>query len=351
MSISVQHLHKHFNGFKAVNDVSFSVEDGEFVSLLGPSGSGKSTILRCVAGLEIPSSGQIMINSEDVTHIPVEERNVGFVFQHYALFKHMTVFENIAFGLKVRKIPRKERDEKVKQLLELVGLTGFEGRMPSQLSGGQRQRVALARALAPEPKLLLLDEPFGALDTRLRKVLRSWLKKLHDRVGLTTLLVTHDQDEAFELSDRILVIHQGAIQQDASAKTIFNEPATDFVATFVGETNRVEGMVRHGLVEWGPFKFIPLTNLKERTKATVLFRPIDVYVSSQKEKEDEVPGTIQSTRFLGALEELHIKLNDGDFILIAQIPKGVAHESGFGVGKKVYVKVTSFHVFGKIRVN
>lgn len=349
MSIEVKNLQKRFNGFVAVKDVSFSVADGEFATLLGPSGSGKSTILRCVAGLEIPNGGQIIVNGEDVTNISVQERKVGFVFQHYALFKHMTVLENIAFGLRVRKIPKKERLEKTRQLLDMVGLSGFEKRLPSQLSGGQRQRVALARALAPEPNLLLLDEPFGALDTRLRKVLRTWLKKLHDRVGLTTLLVTHDQDEAFELSDRILVVHQGSIEQDASAKKIFNEPATDFVATFVGETNRVQGIVRHGLVEWGPFKFRPSPNLKEGTKATVLFRPIDVYVSSHQ-GVDEVAGVIHASRFLGALEELHIQIG-ADIALVAQMPKGVAHESGFIAGKKVYVKITSFHAFGKIRVN
>lgn len=349
MSIKVKNLEKRFNGHVAVKKVSFSVEDGEFATLLGPSGSGKSTILRCVAGLEIPQDGQIIIDGEDVTRIPVEERKVGFVFQHYALFKHMTVLDNIAFGLRVRKVPRKERLEKSRELMDLVGLSGFEKRMPSQLSGGQRQRVALARALAPEPKLLLLDEPFGALDTRLRKSLRSWLRKLHDRVGLTTLLVTHDQDEAFEVSDRILVVHQGSIEQDATAKEIFNEPATDFVATFVGETNRVEGLVRHGVVEWGPFKFLPSPNLKEATKATVLFRPIDVYVSSHQEK-DGISGIIRATRFLGSLEEIQINL-EGDLSILAQMPKGVALESGFVVGKRVFVKVTSYHIFGKIRVN
>jgi sulfate transport system ATP-binding protein len=349
VSIEVKNLTKKFNDFTAVKNVSFSVADGEFVTLLGPSGSGKSTILRCVAGLEIPQGGQVLMGGENVTHIPVEERQVGFVFQHYALFKHMNVFENISFGLRVKKTPRKERLEKVRQLIDLVGLKGFEKRMPYQLSGGQRQRVALARALAPEPKLILLDEPFGALDTRLRKGLRTWLRGLHDKVGLTTLLVTHDQDEAFELSDRILVVNHGAIEQDDSAEMIFNKPETDFVATFVGETNRVEGMVRHGIVPWGPFKFLPSPNLKEGTKATVLFRPIDVYVSSTQEGND-CPGVIQSTRFLGSLEELQIKF-DGNLTVTAQVPKGVVLQSGFVPGKQVYVKITAFHAFGKIRVN
>ena len=343
MSILVEKLQKKFNGFTAVKDVSFHVEDGAFVTLLGPSGSGKSTVLRCLAGLEIPNTGKIVIDEEDVTHIPVQDRKVGFVFQHYALFRHMNVIDNIAFGLRVRGKNRSERYEKANQLIKLVGLVGFEKRMPSQLSGGQRQRVALARALAPEPKLLLLDEPFGALDTRLRKGLRAWLRKLHDHIGLTTLLVTHDQDEAFEVSDRIIVMNNGKIEQDAPPKNIFNQPATEFVAAFVGETNRIEGIVQDGIVEWGPFKFSAAKNLANGTKARILFRPIDVYVSS-KEESSAVTGTIQVTRFYGALEELKIILRGGSSIT-AQVPKGVALESGFAVGKRVFVNVTSYHVF------
>ncbi len=345
MSILVGKLKKSFNGFMAVKDVSFHVEDGSFVTLLGPSGSGKSTILRCLAGLEIPDSGKIVINDEDVTHVSVQDRRVGFVFQHYALFKHMNVIDNISFGLRVRGKNKSERYQKAKQLLNLVGLKGCEKRMPFQLSGGQRQRVALARALAPEPKLLLLDEPFGALDARLRKGLRAWLRKLHDHIGLTTLLVTHDQDEAFEVSDRIIVVNNGEIEQDAAPKTIFNQPATEFVASFVGETNRVDGMVNQGNVEWGPFKFPAPSHLSNGTKACVLFRPIDVYVSS-KQEAGEFPGIIQTTRFFGALEELKIILQ-GTYFVIAHVPKGVALQSDFKVGKRVFVNITSAHVFGQ----
>jgi len=348
MSIQVVQLQKRFNGFVAVKNISFTVNDGEFITLLGPSGSGKSTLLRCVAGLENPTAGKILMDDEDVTHIPVQDREVGFVFQHYALFRHMNVLDNIAFGLKVRGMERKERLEKAKGLLDLVGLNGYEKRMPHQLSGGQRQRVALARALAPEPKVLLLDEPFGALDTRLRKGLRSWLKELHNQIGLTTLLVTHDQDEAFELSDRVLVINQGEVEQDAEPKKLFNEPATEFVASFVGETNKIEGIMHQDKVTWGPFEFkhsrFP-AHERPGQKATVVFRPIDVYVSSKRETA-EVPGVIVSTQFLGSLEELKIQVQEGLFVN-AQLPKGVATQSDFKKGKQVFVGITAFHIFTK----
>jgi len=342
MSIQVKKLKKIFNGFTAVDDVSLIVDDGEFVTLLGPSGSGKSTVLRCIAGLEAPDNGSIEINNEDVTRVPVQERRVGFVFQHYALFRHMTLLENVAFGLNVRGVGKKERNEKARDLLQLVGLTGLEKRMPSQLSGGQRQRVALARALAPQPGLLLLDEPFGALDARLRKELRVWLRELHDRINLTTLLVTHDQDEAFELSDRVLVVNKGRIEQEAEPQKIFDEPASEFVATFVGETNRVEGTVQEGSVAWGPMRF-KAVHLKEGTKASVLFRPNDVYVTSHREKGGW-PGIIRSIQFLGATESLEIEI-EKDLNLTAHIPKGVAALSGFTVGEQVYVMVPMAHVF------
>jgi sulfate transport system ATP-binding protein len=342
MSIKVEKLRKRFNGFMAVDDVTLSVADGEFVTLLGPSGSGKSTVLRCIAGLEAPNDGLIEVNGEDVTRVPVQERKVGFVFQHYALFRHMSVLDNVAFGLKVRGIRKKPREEKAKELLELVGLHGLGQRMPSQLSGGQRQRVALARALAPEPELLLLDEPFGALDTRLRKELRSWLRDLHDRIKLTTLLVTHDQDEAFELSDRVLVMNKGKIEQDATPQAIFDKPATEFVATFVGETNRVQAVVKNGQVTWGPLNF-GAYHVEDGSKATVLFRPNDVYVTSQP-GEANTPGVIGNIQFLGATESLEIQL-DKNHSINAHVPKGVAEQSGFVEGKKVYVSVTRSHVF------
>lgn len=342
MSIRVEGLRKRFNGFTAVNDVSFSVADGEFVTLLGPSGSGKSTILRLIAGLEVPDSGIIAVNGDDVTGIPIQERRVGFVFQHYALFRHMTLLENIAFGLRVRGVRRRERGERARELLSLVGLSGLEKRMPSQLSGGQRQRVALARALAPEPGLLLLDEPFGALDARLRKELRGWLKKLHDRIRLTTLLVTHDQDEALELSDRVLVMNKGKIEQDAPPQNVFDEPASAFVAAFIGESNHAEGIVGEGVVAWGPFRFKAI-HLPRGRQARILFRPGDVYVTAFREKGGW-PGRIRSIQFLGATESLEIEMEEG-IALTAHIPRGVAEQSAFDIGKTVYVMITKSHAF------
>jgi sulfate transport system ATP-binding protein len=342
MSIRVENLEKRFNGFHAVSNVSFRVGGGEFVTLLGPSGSGKSTMLRCIAGLEEADSGLIEINGQDVTHVPVQERRIGFVFQHYALFRHMTILDNVAFGLRVQGVGKAARHEKARALLNLVGLSGMEHRRPSQLSGGQRQRVALARALAPEPKLLLLDEPFGALDARLRKELRAWLRELHNRIKLTSLLVTHDQDEAFELSDRVLVVNEGKIEQEAHPQEIFDRPATAFVASFVGETNHVEGVVDEGTVAWGPFRFKAI-HLKQGAPARVLFRPNDVYVTSRRE-HGGWPGVIQSIQFLGANVAFAIRLEDGS-LLNAILPKGVSDQGGFEAGMTVYTHITQAHVF------
>lgn len=342
MSIRVQNLKKRFNGYAAVEGADFSVADGEFVTLLGPSGSGKSTILRCIAGLESPDAGSVEINGESVTHVPVQRRKVGFVFQHYALFRHMTILENVAFGLRVRGVAREIRESKAQEMLALVGMSGLERRMPSQLSGGQRQRVALARALAPEPGLLLLDEPFGALDARLRKELRAWLRQLHERIRLTSLMVTHDQDEALEVSDRIIVVNKGRIEQDAPPQDIFNEPATEFVARFVGESNRAEGVVANGMAAWGPFR-IPASHLKHGSGARILFRPTDVYVASQS-GDGGFQGTILAVQFLGTSKTLEIEMEDGTR-LQAQVPSGVAEQSGFAVGKRVYVLITRAHTF------
>lgn len=342
MKIQIEHLSKTFNNFAAVSDVSFTVNDGEFVTLLGPSGSGKSTVLRLIAGLELPDTGIIEVNGEDVTRVSVQKRKVGFVFQHYALFRHMNLLDNIAFGLRVRGVAKRERHTKARELLKLVGLSGFETRMPNQLSGGQRQRVALARALAPEPGLLLLDEPFGALDTRMRKELRSWLKKLHDRIKLTTLLVTHDQDEAMELSDKVLVMNRGRIEQNAVPQAIFDKPATEFVATFVGETNRVDGIIKNGIACWGPLKFGEY-HIPNGSSVRILFRPNDVYVTSQPGEAD-VPGVISSLQFLGTTVALEIKLED-DKVLTAHVPKGVSEQSGFVKGKAIFVTVTNSNIF------
>jgi sulfate transport system ATP-binding protein len=236
MSIEVQHVSKRFGAFDALKDISFSVPAGQLVALLGPSGGGKTTMLRIIAGLEAPDAGTVLLEGEDATDQSARQRGVGFVFQHYALFRHMTVFENIAFGLRVR--PRRVRpskadiDRKVRELLGLVQLDFLADRLPSQLSGGQRQRVALARALAVEPKVLLLDEPFGALDTNVRRELREWLRRLHDEIHLTSVFVTHDQEEALDLADRVVIINRGIIEQDGTAGEVLRSPATDFVKDF-----------------------------------------------------------------------------------------------------------------------
>jgi sulfate/thiosulfate transport system ATP-binding protein len=239
MSILVRNVSKSFGDFAALDDVSLEVEGGSLTALLGPSGSGKSTLLRIIAGLEAPDRGEILISGEDATALRPQKRNVGFVFQHYAAFKHMTVRDNVAFGLKVRKRPRAEIERRVDELLELVQLGPFGHRYPAQLSGGQRQRMALARALAPEPQVLLLDEPFGALDARVRTELREWLRRLHEEVHVTTIFVTHDQAEAMDVANKIAVMNHARIEQVGTPTELYDEPATEFVMSFVGEVNRL----------------------------------------------------------------------------------------------------------------
>jgi sulfate transport system ATP-binding protein len=245
MSIEIKGVGKRFGDFVALDDVSLEVESGSLTALLGPSGSGKSTLLRIVAGLETPDSGSVSLDGEDVTGRPPQSRGVGFVFQHYAAFKHMTVRKNVAFGLEIRRRPKGEIAERVDELLHLVQLHGLADRYPAQLSGGQRQRMALARALAVEPSVLLLDEPFGALDARVRKELRRWLRRLHDEQHVTTVIVTHDQEEAMDVADRIALMHEGRIEQIGEPRELYDEPATDFVMTFFGPVVQTpEGPVR-----------------------------------------------------------------------------------------------------------
>jgi sulfate transport system ATP-binding protein len=266
MAIEARNITKRFGDYLALDDVSVHVPDGSLTALLGPSGSGKSTLLRVIAGLEKPDSGTVLIGREEVTNTPARKRGVGFVFQHYAAFKHMTVSGNVAFGLTVRKRPKDERKAKVKELLDLVGLGHLGDRYPSQLSGGQRQRMALARALAVEPQVLLLDEPFGALDARVREELRRWLRRLHDDVHVTTIFVTHDQEEAMEISEQIVVVNEGRIEQSATPGEIYDHPASQFVMGFVGPVTRVGGsLVR-------PHDIQILTERGEATQQAVVTR-------------------------------------------------------------------------------
>lgn len=237
MEIGVQNVSKQFGSFKALDQINLEIKPGSLVSLLGPSGSGKSTLLRTIAGLETPDTGKIWISGRDATNASVQDRHIGFVFQHYALFKHLTIRENVAFGLNLRKAKQSHIKARVDELLELVQLSGLGNRYPSQLSGGQRQRVALARALAVEPQVMLLDEPFGALDAKVRKDLRAWLRRLHEEVGITTVLVTHDQEEAMEVSSEIVVMNHGRIEQIGKPAEIYDHPATAFVMSFIGPVN------------------------------------------------------------------------------------------------------------------
>lgn len=345
MSIEISRLSKTFpNGFKAVDDVSFSVQTGSLVALLGPSGSGKSTLLRMIAGLEIPDEGgEILLTGEETRSVSARERNVGFVFQHYALFKHMTVWANIAFGLRMRKVPKGRIRERVAELVQLVQLEGLEGRYPSQLSGGQRQRVAVARALAPEPKVLLLDEPFGALDAKVREELQEWIVRLHDESHVTTLFVTHDQHEAMEIASNIGVMNRGRIEQQGTPLEIFDHPATEFVAQFVGETNFVEAAVcEPDLVCWGPLKF-SVAGYPVGARVRIYFRPNDVYVTSAPETL-QVRARIVKTRFQGPIIELDLDIGQGRRIL-AHLPKGLSLASGFAEGCEVFAGITAFHTF------
>src|SRR6188472_1529928 len=245
MAIRVEGLSKRFGDFQALREVTLDIPDGELTALLGPSGSGKSTLLRIIAGLETPDEGSVWLGDQDVTRVPPQKRGIGFVFQHYAPFKHMTVRDNVAFGLTIRKRPKAEIKARVKELLHLVQIEQFADRYPAQLSGGQRQRMALARALAVEPEVLLLDEPFGALDARVRKELRVWLRRLHDETHVTTVFVTHDQEEAMDVADHIVVMDKGRIEQEGGPRELYEHPANEFVMSFIGPVNRLgEAYVR-----------------------------------------------------------------------------------------------------------
>ncbi len=274
--ISVSHVTKRYGDFAALDDVSLDVADGSLTALLGPSGSGKSTLLRVIAGLEQPDSGEVEVGGEPATHLPVRKRDIGFVFQHYAAFKHMTVRDNVAFGLTIRKRPKQEIAARVDELLELVGLVGYHERYPSQLSGGQRQRMALARALAVQPRVLLLDEPFGALDANVRADLRAWLRKLHDEVHVTTIIVTHDQEEAMEVADDLVVLRAGKVEQRGHPKEVYEAPANDFVMGFLGPVARLGGRLLrpHDLVLHDE----PTDGAEEAMVARVLYLGFEVRV-------------------------------------------------------------------------
>ena len=325
MGIIIEEVSKQFGNFQAVNQVSLTIESGTLIALLGPSGSGKSTLLRLISGLETPDQGKIWLTGEDATHQNVQDRNIGFVFQHYALFKHLTVRKNIAFALELRKTPAKQVKARVDELLELVQLHGLGDRYPSQLSGGQRQRVALARALAVEPKVLLLDEPFGALDAKVRKDLRVWLRRLHDEVHVTTVFVTHDQEEAMEVADEIVIMNKGKVEQVGSPAQIYDHPASAFVMSFIGPVNVLPST--SGIFQANGF---------DSPHPEVFLRPQDILVDTQP-TEASVSARVNRIIHLGWEIQAELMLDDGQ-VVMAHLTRDRFDQLNLEPQQRVFVK-------------
>jgi sulfate transport system ATP-binding protein len=349
MSIEVRGVTKTFGAFTAVNDVSLRVPDGELVALLGPSGSGKTSLLRIIAGLERPDRGQVLFEGQDATRRDAKDRRVGFVFQHYALFRHMTVFENVAFGLRVR--PRRTRPpetalrDKVTSLLQMVQLDWLSDRLPSQLSGGQRQRVALARALAVEPRVLLLDEPFGSLDAKVRQELRRWLRRLHDEIRLTSVFVTHDQEEALEVADRVVVMNEGRVEQVGSPEQIFDRPASPFVIRFMGNVNVFHGRVQNGKAQLGPLAFdCPEHPEAEERPAAGFTRPYDLDVERAEEHGGGLWATLRRVTPAGAVVRLELLGADGALLQV-EVPRDRHEALRPQLGERLYLRPRHVRVF------
>jgi sulfate/thiosulfate transport system ATP-binding protein len=348
MSIAVRQVWKTFGRFVALADVSLSVGQGELLALLGPSGSGKTTLLRVIAGLEAADSGSVLFDGHDATGQSARERAVGFVFQHYALFRHMTVFENVAFGLRVR--PRARRPvaadiaRRVRALLALVQLDYLGHRYPWQLSGGQRQRVALARALAVEPRVLLLDEPFGALDAKVRHELRRWLRRLHAEINFTSVFVTHDQEEALELANRVVILNEGRIEQDAAPDDVVDHPATPFVAEFIGDVNIFRGRVQHGQALLGPLAFpYPEHSNTEAQSAVGYMRPHELRLTRENDG-DSISATIAHVRAAGALVKLEVTDSGGNSLHV-EMGRTEYETLAVPIGERVYLKPRRVRVF------
>ncbi|MET3377805.1 MULTISPECIES: sulfate/molybdate ABC transporter ATP-binding protein [Variovorax] len=357
MSIEIRNISKQFGDFRALRDVNLDVESGELVALLGPSGCGKTTLLRIIAGLETADAGSILFSGEDTTDVHVRERQVGFVFQHYALFRHMTVFENVAFGLRVK--PRKERPsdahirQKVTDLLKLVQLDWLADRYPSQLSGGQRQRIALARALAVEPKVLLLDEPFGALDAKVRKELRRWLRRLHDELHVTSIFVTHDQEEALEVADRVVVINKGQIEQVGSPQEVWDQPASPFVYGFLGDVNLFHGRADNGAVQLDGMRLdSPEHSGARDAKARAYVRPHDIDVTRYVAGASGIVATLSRAIVVGPIARLELEPTESNpdnpgsgTIIEAQLPAQQFRDLGLKEGDTVVANPRKARVF------
>ncbi|MGD9546451.1 MAG: sulfate/molybdate ABC transporter ATP-binding protein [Candidatus Krumholzibacteriia bacterium] len=351
MAISVRHVTKTFGGFTALNDVSLEVKEGALTALLGPSGSGKTTLLRIIAGLEQPDpgSGSILFKQEDMADRRIQERRVGFVFQHYALFRHMTVFENVAFGMRVKARDRRPSRgairEKVRSLLALVQLENLADRYPAQLSGGQRQRVALARALAVEPQVLLLDEPFGALDAKVRKKLRSWLRRLHRDLHITSVFVTHDQEEALEVADHIVVMNNGAIEQEGTPEEVFHRPATEFVMDFLGNVNVFHARLSDGKLAFATCELeAPDDVPPDADTARVFIRPHDLELDLAPRHGPSLAARIGHIHAAGPMVRLSLEATSGE-TFTAEISQERFRELDLGLGMRVFVSPRGLRVF------
>jgi sulfate transport system ATP-binding protein len=350
MSIEVRNINKRFGNFTALNNISLDLPSGELTALLGPSGCGKTTLLRIIAGLEQPDGGNVLFHGKDATGSHVRERKVGFVFQHYALFRHMTVFENVAFGLRVR--PRQERPSeaeirrKVHELLELVQLDWIADRYPAQLSGGQRQRIALARALAVEPQVLLLDEPFGALDAKVRKDLRRWLRRLHDELHITSVFVTHDQEEALEVADRVVVLNKGGIEQVGTPDEVYDQPATPFVYQFLGNVNLFHSRVHDGFAKIGELE-VAVDGHEDTQNAAALayVRPHDIEIHRTPENGSTFAATVVHIHAIGPIVRLELARADATEYVEAELTRERFRELALKEGEEIFVKPRSLRVF------
>ena len=350
MGIEVRNINKRFGSFAALDNVSLNFSSGELTALLGPSGCGKTSLLRIIAGLEQPDSGQVFLDGEDASAHHVRERQVGFVFQHYALFKHMTVFENIAFGLRVK--PRKERPsedqikKKVMSLLELVQLDWLADRFPPQLSGGQRQRIALARALAVEPRVLLLDEPFGALDAKVRKELRRWLRRLHDELHVTSIFVTHDQEEALEVADRIVLMNKGKVEQIGSPQEVYEHPASPFVYGFLGNVNLFHGRVHEGVLDAGGVSFAaPDHDAARDAWGTGFVRPHDIEIERYRADAEGIVARLRRAHAIGPLAQLELERADNAQPIEAVISTERYAQLALAEGEVLVVRPKRLRVF------
>lgn len=350
MSIEVRNLSKRFGQFRALNDVSLHIETGELVALLGPSGCGKTTLLRIIAGLESADTGSVLFAGEDATAMDVRQRQVGFVFQHYALFKHMTVFENVAFGLRVKhrsqRPPEEQIRRKVHDLLNLVQLDWLADRYPAQLSGGQRQRIALARALAVEPRVLLLDEPFGALDAKVRKELRRWLRRLHDELNVASVFVTHDQEEALEVADRVVLMNAGKIEQVGTPREVWEGPATPFVYGFLGDVNQLQGVASRGVWE-GAGLSLPAPELAqaEAQRATAYVRPHEFDIERYRAGAAGIPVRLSHAYLAGPSAYLELASEDSDAVIEAEVPEHLYRELGLRDGDVLLARPRRARIF------